>query len=75
MGMPWSIDSSPERAHCWLSEEFSVPSASLCLNRPESPNSDYVCCAAKGHRGKCQYQWTGNNFPQFRPHSFKEARV
>lgn len=73
MGMPWSIDFTPARAHCWLSENFSVPTETLCLDRPESPNGDFVCCAAKGHRGKHDHRWTGDRFPDFRAVSHRQA--
>lgn len=73
MGMPWAVDSSADRAHCWLSDNFSVRTETLCLDRPESPNSDYVCVAVKGHRGRCDHRWTGNDWPQFKPMSVREA--
>lgn len=71
--MPWSLDFSPERAHCWLADNFSVRTETLCLDRPESPNSDYVCVAAKGHGGRHDHRWTGNDWPKFKPMSVREA--
>ena len=72
MASPWAIDLTPERSHVWLSEDFSVPSASLCLDRPEAPNGDFVCCAVKGHAGRHDHRWLGDRFPAFRPRSVRE---
>lgn len=62
----------PQAAHCWLSDAFSVPSETLCLDSPESPNSDYVCCKARGHAGAHQYRWMGDTYPAFRARSWKD---
>lgn len=39
-------------AWVWLSDEFAVSAGTLCLDRPESPNSDLLCVRARGHAGR-----------------------
>lgn len=57
------------RKHIWLSDEFSVPAETLCLNRAPSPNADCFCTRAVDHPGRCQFIWS----PDTRDHSWKEA--
>lgn len=40
-----------------LSDEYAVAEATLCMHVPPSPNADFRCIAAKGHRGKHQHAW------------------
>ena len=35
--------------HVWLSDEFSVPRATMCMHRPPSPNADHGCIRPVGH--------------------------
>lgn len=58
-----------ENTHIWLSDEFSVPADTLCLNRAPSPNADCFCLREVGHRGRCAFTWS----PDMRGHSWKEA--
>ena len=46
-----------ETDRVWLSEEFSVEASGLCLDRPESPNSDHLCVRARGHAGRHEHRY------------------
>jgi len=54
--------------HVWLSDSFSVPEHTLCMDRAPSPDADCFCLRSKGHRGKHEFTWS----PTVRDYSWKE---
>lgn len=62
-------DPEPTR-HVWLSDEYSVPLASLCWHAAPSPNADHHCIRAAGHAGKHRYSFHAET----RDHSHKDPR-
>lgn len=64
------MNDKPIEKHVWYSDSYSLPESQVCLNRAPSPDADFFCRRAKGHRGKCDFEYGSGR----RDYSWKDPR-